>query len=77
VTPLPVIVTLALIGVPRVAPPVGLDSATVNDLLPENGLALLTAIDRVLDPASPSAHERVPLVPVKSVPATALPPDVA
>ena len=67
--PSPLMVTLALLGLPRVAPPVGLDSAMANVLLPENGVALLTVTAKVLGVASPSAQSRVPLAAVKSAPA--------
>jgi hypothetical protein len=66
-------VTTALEGVLSVAPPLGLDSATVKVLLPENGVALLMATEKVFEAASPSAQFSVPLAAVKSVPATAVP----
>src|ERR1700692_698575 len=65
--------TLALLGVLIVAPPLGLDNATLNDLVPENGVALLTATANVFEVASPSAHCRMPLAVEKSFPATAVP----
>jgi len=73
----PLMLTVAVVGLPRVTPAVGPDNVTVNDLLPKNGVALLMATDTVFGAASPSAHERLPLVSVKSVPATAVPLDVA
>src|ERR1700719_2977636 len=73
VEPPPLIVTPALTGVPSVAPPVGLAKPTVNDFVPANGLALLIGTESVFAAVSPVAHERVPVVAVKSVPATALP----
>jgi hypothetical protein len=69
--------TFALFGLPRVAPPVGADKATLNDLLAENGVALLMGIDTVFELVSPSAHDRLPSVVVKSVPAIAVPLTVA
>ncbi len=70
-------VTFALLGLPRVAPAFGWDNATVNDLLPRYGAALLTATEKFFAAESPSAHVKVPLAAVKSVPATAVPPVVA
>jgi hypothetical protein len=69
----PVIVTLAVLGLPITLPPPGLDRETVKALLPENGAALLTLIGNVFGVASPSAHCKVPFVAVKSLPATAVP----
>src|ERR1700730_11084902 len=68
----PLIPTVAVPGLPRVAT-VAPDSTMLNVLLPENGEALLTATANVFAAASPSAHFNVPVVVVKSVPATAVP----
>src|ERR1700728_4661096 len=70
----PVMVAIALLGLPSAAPVApAFDKDMVNDLLPENGVALLMGIEKVFDAASPLAQLRVPLVAVKFVPATALP----
>ena len=60
----PVIVTVALPGVPTVAPAVGSDSMMLKALLPENAVASLTGTTKVFEVASPSFHSKVPLVAV-------------
>jgi hypothetical protein len=68
-----VIATVALPGL-LIAPPVlGADNTKVNDRVPENGVALMMGTQRYLAVASPSAHHTLPVVAVKSVPATAVP----
>jgi hypothetical protein len=57
-------VTAALLGLLKVAPAVGLDRATLKDLVPLKALAVLTGTEIVLDAASPSAQFNVPLVAV-------------
>jgi hypothetical protein len=69
--------TLALLGVLSEDPPLGSDRATLKDLLPENGVASLMLIEKLLEDASPSAQISVPLTPAKSVPASAVPLAVA
>jgi hypothetical protein len=58
----PLIVTLALPGLLIVAPALGCDSATLNDLLPVNGVVFMMATENVFACASPSAQVKVPLV---------------
>src|SRR3989442_995579 len=55
-------VTVALLTLPRVAPPVGLLSRTANVSLPSTSASGRMATVNVLGAVSPSAHERVPLV---------------
>jgi hypothetical protein len=68
-----VIDTLALLGVLSDDPPLGLDSATSNDLLPENGVESMMLTEKPFEVASPSAHSSVPLAAVYSLPAIAVP----
>jgi hypothetical protein len=49
VTPLPLIVIVALEGVPKVAPAVGLDNVVVKDLPPAKGVAVPIGILIVFD----------------------------
>ena len=65
-------VTTAVPGLLTLARALGFESATVKVRFPEKGIALLIATVNVLAAVSPSAHFRVPLVAVKSVPATAV-----
>jgi len=60
-------------GLLIVAPALGPESATVKVLLPENGVAVLTATENDFAAVSPSAHFNVPVAAVKSVPPTAVP----
>jgi hypothetical protein len=59
--------------VPSVAPPEACESVTVKDLLPVNGVALLTGTEKVLAAASPAVQFKVPEVAVYSFPLTAEP----
>jgi len=59
--PEPLMAAVAVLGVLRVAPPVGLVIATLKVLLPEKAAALLTGTEKVFAAALPSAHCRVPL----------------
>ena len=70
-------VTVALLGVLSVAPPLGLESSTLKASLPESAADLLMATVKLLEEASPLAQSKVPLVAVKFVPATAVPSAVA
>jgi hypothetical protein len=65
--------TFALLGVLSEDPPLGFDSATLKDLVPENGLASLMLIEKLLELASPSTQSSAPLAAVYCVPATAVP----
>jgi len=67
---------VALLGLPSAAPLLGLDNETVKDFVPEKGLALLIAIEKLLVAVSPFDHCRVPLAAVKSDPEAAVPPVV-
>ena len=58
--------TLALLGVLSDDPPPGLDRATLKDFVPENGVASLMLIEKLLELASPSAQSSVPLAAVYS-----------
>src|ERR1700722_16205837 len=69
----PAIVTPSLPGLPMAAPVLGLDSATVKVLLPENGVAFMTPTEKLFGAVSPLAHCSVPLAGAKSVPASAVP----
>jgi hypothetical protein len=60
----PVIDTEALVGIKIAAPPLAADKATVKDLLPENGVALLMLTEKVFDAASPLAQDKVPMAAV-------------
>src|SRR5579863_4024996 len=75
--PEPAIVTIALPGLPRLTPPLGLDRATVNALSPENGALALIATVTAFGAESPLAHCRVPRLLVKLLPAAAVPLTVA
>lgn len=72
----PEIVTVALPGLAMLAPALGLERATVNVLFPVNGVASLTGIAKDFGEVSPLAHFRVPVLPVKAVPAGAVPLEV-
>ena len=52
----PLMVTLVMPGLLMVAPGLGLDSATVNALLPEKGAAFKMPTENPFGVASPSAH---------------------
>ena len=54
-------VTVALLGLPSVAPPVGPLRVTANVSLPSISVSLGTVTVNVLGAVSPFAHERVPL----------------
>src|SRR5690348_2124603 len=58
--PAPRIVTLAVWGVARVAPPVAADSVSEKVLLPENAVAELIFTENDLVVASPLLHLSVP-----------------
>ena len=70
-------VTVAVAGAPSVAAPAGLDSVTVNVLLPSATALSMTATVRVCGVASPAAQASVPLVAVKSAGELAVPLAVA
>ena len=57
-------VTVALLTLPRVAPPVGLLSRTANVSLPSTSASGRIPTVSVLGVLSPSAHESVPAVAV-------------
>ena len=61
---LPVMVTVAIAGVPMVAPAPAADRATVNDLLPEKGAALLTVTVNDFEVVSPPLQLNVPVAEV-------------
>jgi hypothetical protein len=61
---LSVIVTVALDGLPRVAPPVGLDSVTVNVSFNSSRVSFVIGTENVLLAVSPLAQLNVPLTEV-------------
>ena len=60
--PAPEIVTVAVLGVPSVAPPDGMDRSTLNVLVPANGLESAIDMVKVLFAVSPSFQLNVPLL---------------
>jgi hypothetical protein len=71
------IVTVAVLGVPRKAPPWTLVKETPKLRVPANGVALESTIVKLFGSASPSCQISVPLADVYSVPAVAVPSVVA
>ncbi len=57
------IVTVALLGLPRAAPPVALVRFTVKVLLPVKAVVLI-GTEKVFEAALPAVHCRVPFVAV-------------
>ena len=70
-------VTMALPGLLMLAPVLGFDNPTLKDLLPEKGVALLMATEKLFAVVSPLAHCKVPLAAEKLVPDVAVPLAVA
>ena len=60
----PAMLTVAVVGVPRVTPLVGLDNVTVKVLVPVNGVALLTGTTMFCGDESFAAQLSVPDVDV-------------